>query len=138
MVLETLGATIIVFLYLTQTEEKTKISDDNAITTLIIAAAYCGSAIWATYVGNPYIYTLTPINPAIALGDIFGQFWHGVLFSDSHYTWIFLAFPFAGALLAVFLFEFVFKKAQEVVEEEAGDEQHMINQNEGEGLLDTM
>jgi glycerol uptake facilitator-like aquaporin len=135
MTLEVIGAAIIVFLYLTQTEEKTKISDDNAITTLIIASAYCGSVVWASFVTNFLVITMTPLNPAIALGDIFGQFWHGVLFKNSHYTWIFLSFSFVGALLAVFLFEFVFKKAQEVVEDEAGDDQTPA---EAEGLLDTM
>ena len=133
-----IGTAIVVFLYLTQTEEKTKISDDNAITTLIISAAYVGSMVWASTVSSARVYALTPLNPAVALGDIFGQFFHGVLFKNSHYTWIFLAFPFVGAILAVFLFEVVFKKAQEVVEEETGDDHVDVNQDGGEGLLDSM
>lgn len=46
MVLEVMGTAILVFLYLTQTEEKTKLSDDNAITTLIIAGAYFVANYW--------------------------------------------------------------------------------------------
>ena len=40
MCLETLGTFVLVFLYLSQTEEKTKLSNDPAITTAIIAASY--------------------------------------------------------------------------------------------------
>jgi len=40
IVVEIIGTMIITFLYLTQTEEKTKMSSDPAITTLIIAATY--------------------------------------------------------------------------------------------------
>ena len=57
---------MLVFLYLTQTEEKTKLSDDNAITTLIISAAYYVSIYWVgifDMVASP-----SPLNPAIALG----------------------------------------------------------------------
>jgi glycerol uptake facilitator-like aquaporin len=47
IVIQALATAILVFLYLTQTEEKTKLSDDNAITTLIISAAYYVSMYWA-------------------------------------------------------------------------------------------
>ena len=40
MLAETIGSMLITFLYLTQTEEKTKMSSDPAITTLIISATY--------------------------------------------------------------------------------------------------
>ena len=40
MMMETIGSMLITFLYLTQTEEKTKMSSDPAITTLIISATY--------------------------------------------------------------------------------------------------
>ena len=50
----------------------------------------------------------------------------GMLFNGdfdwSQQTWIFYTFPLAGAILAVVLFEFVFKKAQETVEEEQPDQ----------------
>lgn len=70
MTLEVMGTAILVFLYLTQTEEKTKLSDDNAITTLIIAAAYFVSTYWCDSFW--YIQRATPLNPAIALGDGLG------------------------------------------------------------------
>merc|ERR1719272_416247 len=40
---ETLGSAILVFLYLTQTEGKTRLSTDPAITMLIISAGYLAS-----------------------------------------------------------------------------------------------
>lgn len=40
MVMEMIGAMLVTFLYLTQTEKDTKMSEDPAITTLIIAATY--------------------------------------------------------------------------------------------------
>jgi glycerol uptake facilitator-like aquaporin len=42
---EVIGSFFVVFLYLTQTEAKTKLSKDPAITTLIIAAAYIGALL---------------------------------------------------------------------------------------------
>ncbi len=45
MAAEVIGAFFVSFLYLTQTENKTKISNDPAITTLIIAASYLASML---------------------------------------------------------------------------------------------
>jgi len=112
MIFEAMGAMLLTFLYLTQTEEKTKLSGDPAITTLIISATY--SAI--TYLAVAIVtVSSTPFNPAIALGE----FW-AILFSgnfESNGLWIFMTFGYAGALLAVVLFEFVYKKAVETVDE---------------------
>lgn len=44
--------------------------------------------------------------------------------------WIYALFPFAGAILAVLFYEYVFKKTQEMIEEE-GDEDE-----DGDNLLD--
>jgi glycerol uptake facilitator-like aquaporin len=64
---EILGSFFLAFLYLTQTEEKTKLSKDPAITTLIIAAAYIASLMM---VSGPEDY-LACLNPAVALGASF-------------------------------------------------------------------
>lgn len=64
---EALGSFFLAFLYLTQTEEKTKLSNDPAITTLIIAAAYIASILM---VSGPEDY-LSCLNPAVAFGACF-------------------------------------------------------------------
>jgi len=64
---EILGSFFLAFLYLTQTEEKTKLSKDPAITTLIIAASYVGALLMAS---GPSNY-LSCLNPAVAFGTSF-------------------------------------------------------------------
>ena len=61
---EVLGSFFLAFLYLTQTEEKTKLSKDPAITTLIIAASYIAALMM---VSGPHKY-LACLNPAVAFG----------------------------------------------------------------------
>lgn len=73
IVAESIGSFFLAFLYLTQTENKTKMSNDPAITTLIIASAYLASMLM---VSGPDNY-LTPLNPAVALGQIMQQSFHG-------------------------------------------------------------
>ena len=123
--IQALATAILVFLYLTQTEEKTKLSDDNAITTLIISAAYYVAYAWSSsfYV----VQTANPLNPAIAMGDGLGMLFHGA-FSWDTWIWLFYVVPLGGSIIAVILFEYVFKPAQETVEEEQPD-------HAGEGLL---
>lgn len=48
MVSESIGAFFLAFLYLTQTEEKTKLSKDPAITALIIAASYIAALMMSS------------------------------------------------------------------------------------------
>ena len=64
---EIIGSFFLAFLYLTQTEAKTKLSKDPAITTLIIAAAYVASLLM---VSGPEDY-LACLNPAVAFGASF-------------------------------------------------------------------
>lgn len=64
---EVLGSFFVAFLYLTQTEAKTKLSQDPAITTLIIAASYIAALLMAS---GPEDY-LACLNPAIAVGASF-------------------------------------------------------------------
>jgi len=107
MVLEMVGSMLITFLYLTQTEKDTKMSEDPAITTLIIAATYIAVVGYGEASG---VATGTPYNPAVALG----LFW-AILFQsdikDTKHIWVFFFFAYAGSMLAVLLFECVYKKA---------------------------
>lgn len=124
-----LGASLLVFLYLTQTEEKTKLSEgDPAITTLIISAAYYAVLGYATSVDT---VTGSPLNPAASLG----LFWAITFDGDVGKTdgiYIFFIFAYLGGLLAVVLFEFVYKRAMTIVQEEEGDEEPI---HEGEEQL---
>lgn len=122
MILETLGACVLVFLYLSQTEEKTKLSSDPAITTAIISASY----LLALMIGYSYEvvckFSLSPLNPAIALGQMSMQTFDGDM-TDTHWQFVYLVFPWAGALLAVLLYECIFKKANLAVQREEHDEE---------------
>jgi glycerol uptake facilitator-like aquaporin len=127
---ETVGSFILVFCYLTQTEEKYKLSNDPAITTMIISGAYV-VAMWLGFV-FPF-RTISPLNPAIALAVITMITFHGDMNTQLSWSWIYLVFGWAGSLLAVALYEFGFKKAtdvaevhNEIAEEEAADA--LINQ----------
>lgn len=114
MTLEVLGACVLVFLYLSQTEEKTKLSKDPAITTGIISASYL-LALSLGYSAQVYCkFSLSPLNPAIALGQVSMQMFDGEI-SSTHWQFVYLVFPYAGGLLAVFLYECIFKKAEEAI-----------------------
>ena len=110
--MEIIGSMLLVFLYLTQTEEKTKLSEgDPAITTLIIAASYFAVIFYADSVDT---LTSSPFNPASSLG----LFWAILFQADLEHTkaiYLFFAFAYVGAILAVILFEFVYKPAMTIV-----------------------
>ena len=117
---EIIGSMIITFLYLTQTEEKTKMSGDPAITTLIIAATYTAVVSYSEGSLSP-VMTGSPFNPAAAMGIMWGIIFKGNLEYTEH-TWIFLIFSYVGSILAVVLFEFIYKRAMNAVEEAEGDD----------------
>jgi glycerol uptake facilitator-like aquaporin len=104
---ETLGAFLVVFFYLTQTESKTTFSKEPAINCFIIASAYIGARSMMN--GFRITYSGAVLNPAIGVGISFMQlfFINGDAFK---YVWIYAFFPFGGAVLAVLFHEFVFKK----------------------------
>jgi len=116
---------VLVFLYLTQTEEKTMISNDSAITTGIVAAAYLVSISLGFSGTSAAFRTLSPLNFAIALGIISMSTFAGDI-NETNYQWIFLTFNWAGSLAAVLVFELIFKNAQSAVEdkEELDEEEH--------------
>ena len=115
MIQEIIGAMIITFLYLTQTEEKTKMSGDPAITTLIIAAS--AVAIIAYGITSPVTNGASNYNPASAMAVTWSMIFKGNL-DDTDQTWMFLFFSYFGSLLAVFMFECIYKKAMVTVEEQ--------------------
>jgi len=103
-----IGSFILVFMYLTQTETSTKLSNDPAITTGIVASSY----VVAMLIGVGANVGVSPQNFAIALGIISMQTFQGTIGSGStNWTWIYLVFPWVGALAAVFLYECIFKRA---------------------------
>ena len=61
---ETIGTMLLVFIYLTQTEEKTKLSKDGALTMFILAASYLGSILM---VGSVNLSGYGVCNPAIGM-----------------------------------------------------------------------
>ena len=104
---EIVNSMILTFLYLTQTEEKTKISGDPAITTLIIAATYTGLVGYSIMSA---VFTGSPFNPAAAFGIAVAQLFQGHI-DDTNQIYVFFIFSFAGSILATLLFEFIYKKA---------------------------
>lgn len=118
------------FLYLTQTENKTKISNDPAITTLIIAASYMAAMLM---VSGPSAY-LTPLNPAVAFGAIIQQVFHGNT-QGLKTIYIFLPFPLVGGAIAVFFHEFIYKKVQENIMEAEEHDNSTIAKNDHEEVI---
>ena len=112
MTSEVIGAFFVTFLYLTQTEDKTKLSSDPAITTLIIASAYLSAMLM---VCGPDDY-ITPLNPALALGAMFQQVYHGEAGAFAR-IYVYLPFPVLGGLCAVAFHEFVYKRVSQTLQE---------------------
>lgn len=130
IILEILGSMLLTFLYLTQTEEKTKLSGDPAITTMIISATYTCLFGYSMTSG---VVSGTPYNPAVALGEWWSVLFAGNFSTDNNFNmWVCMFFAFAGSLLAVVLFEFVYKPAISTAEEVADldsedEEEKLIN-----------
>lgn len=94
---------------------------------MIISASYTTALALA----HTHNWTLSPLNPAIALAEItMTTFEQGTSVMNS--AWIFLVFGWVGSLLAVLAFEFGFKKAQFLIEE---NEAHEEAEQETESLL---
>lgn len=103
---EILGTFIVVFFYLTQTEEKTVLSKEKAITCFIIASSYIGAR--AMCAGNHITLSGACLNPGIAIGTSFTQLYIGG--DGIKWIWLYGGLPFAGAVIAVLFYEFIFKK----------------------------
>jgi len=126
MIAEALGSFFVAFFYLSQMEQQTYFSKEKAINCFIIASSYVGAR--AMLSGNTVSQSGAVLNPAIAIGTSLTMLFDkgGKYFS---YVWIYALFPLAGSVLAVVFHEFVFKKTQEVLEEnEVGhdEDEHLI------------
>jgi glycerol uptake facilitator-like aquaporin len=107
IVAEVLGTMVLTFLYLSQTEESTKVTQDPALSTLIISACYTGAVLMAC---PPNASQKAVLNPAIGFGACVVSLLQGN--ADSmKWFWIYLCMPFCGALLAVLFHEFIYKRA---------------------------
>jgi len=119
MVQQALGGFLLVFVYLTQTEEGYKLSNDPAITTMIISGCY----VVAMYIGFSAVapmMVVSSLNPAVSFGMIVAVVFKpgkGIQNSGMTWAWIYLVFPWVGAIVAVIVYEFLFKKAQDIVQE---------------------
>jgi len=104
-------------------------SNDPAITTLIIASAYLASILMCS---GPDDY-LTPLNPAVSFGQIFQQIFHNE-WKGLARIYIYLPFPLIGGVLAVLFHEFVYKRVQEQIRE---TEEHdgIIDKDDPEDVL---
>jgi glycerol uptake facilitator-like aquaporin len=131
-VTEITGTFLLTFLYLTQTEEATKVSKDPAISTLVIAACYTGAILM---VSPPNANGRAVLNPAIGLMSPLVSLFEGYT-DPMKWFWIYLSFPFVGSILAVIFHEFIYKKMQENVEEVERRESFRGEDNDGDGLLD--
>lgn len=112
MIAEVLGSFVLVLMYLTQTEERYKLSSDAAITLMMISASYTiGMALEAA---NGVNWTQSPLNPAIALAEITFATFDGNA-SAMNYAWIYFTFSWGGSALAVLMYECGFKRAQDAI-----------------------
>ncbi|CAI2378916.1 unnamed protein product [Moneuplotes crassus] len=107
---EIFASFLFIFMFLVQTEEATRFSQDKAIWSLIVAATYGTCLEFNEKVSGS-------LNPAFGLGVHLTMLMdHGHHFLK--YSWIFIVFPFVGGIIALIVHEFVYKKTQELIQEE--------------------
>ena len=89
---------------------------DPAIKMLIVSGAYMTAILIGTDITKVW---LSPVNPAIAASLIFCEITMGHF--HPNLSFIFVVFAYGGALLAVILYELVYKKAVDLVEADEQD-----------------
>ena len=114
MVSEMFGAFLLVSAYLTQNAEKYRLSQDEAITAMIISASYFVGMQLSHASGGSW--SQSPLNPAIALAEISFITMQGHI-DTLHWSWIYLTFGWLGSLLAVLAYECGFKRMSDKIEE---------------------
>lgn len=124
MISEAVGAFFLAFLYLTQTEEKTKLSSDPAITALIIAAAY----VAALLMSSPPDQVMACLNPAIGISTTIVMAFGGDGAQGVTWIWLYAGFPLIGGLVSVIFHEFVYKKVVETIEEAEKNDQGILDE----------
>ena len=105
-------------------------SNDPAITTLIIASAYMAAMLM---VSGPDDY-LTPLNPAVAFGTIMQQIFHSNAKALAKF-YVYLPFPLLGGITAVFFHEYVYKRVQDQIKETEDDHEVSGGINDHEDVL---
>lgn len=147
---EILGSFVLVFFFMTQTDEKMLFSSEKAINCFIIASSYiaaramfnqsvAGACTTAEYIADP---TCTAgavtnhgacLNPAIALGLVVGNLFTDYAGETAKWVWLYGATPFIGSVIALVFYEFVYKKTQEMLNHDGQEtEEEVIT----EGTLD--
>jgi glycerol uptake facilitator-like aquaporin len=97
---------------------------------LIIASTYLGAILMT---GAPELMGYGVLNPAIGFMSAIVMLFTGHT-TGMKWFWIYLSFPFLGALVGVFFFEIIYKKLQDSVEEV--DDHKEFEGDEHEGMLD--
>ena len=121
-------------MYLTQTEEKTKLSKDPAITTLIIAASYLAALLMT----SPPDSSFSCLNPAIGVSSTIVMTFDNIQgASGIEWIWIYALFPFVGGICAVIFHELIFKKVQSAIVEQEEEDTDGILDKETDGELAT-
>jgi glycerol uptake facilitator-like aquaporin len=123
MVAEATGAFFLAFLYLTQTEEETKLSKDPAISAMIISASY----VAAILMSSPPDKVMACLNPAIGISTIIVQTFIPDGTQGITWIWLYGGFPLIGGVVAVVFHELVYKKVVRTINE---------SEEQDEGLLD--
>ena len=126
MVAEATGTFFLAFLYLTQTEEETKLSKDPAITAMIIAASYVAAILMASPPDN----VLACLNPAIGISTIIVQTFIPAGTQGITWIWLYGAFPLIGGVVAVVFHELVYKKVIETIQESEEQEDGLLDKTE--------
>ena len=114
MIAEFAGSFCFTFFYLSQSEEKTVISSIETIHCFVLAAAYVTARTIVRGNGVALCNYGAILNPAIAIG-IFFSAWFNDFGAAWKYVWLYPVFPLFGAVAAIFFFEFVYKKTQEML-----------------------
>lgn len=126
MMQESLGSFIAVLFFMMQTDEKMFFSREKAINCFIIASSYVAAR--AMFYGQVGVWNQIStfgacLNPAIALGLILGAVFNGDYGMNAFTSlWLYPVMPFAGSVLALLFFEFVYKKTTETLEHDATPE----------------
>lgn len=132
IVQEALGSFICVLFFMMQTDEKMFFSREKAINCFIIASSYIAArAMFNGTAGAVNVVSLfgACLNPAIALGLILGALFNGTYGTNAFTTlWLYPVMPFAGSVLALLFYEFVYKKTTETLEHDTP--------HEDDGILD--
>ena len=116
MFAETFGSCILIFMYLVQTDEKTRVAKDPAVAMLIISASYVCAMSLARY------GSISPLNPAVAAGLLGAN-----IITEPfvfHWGFVLCIFPFLGGMLGLVVFELLYKKTAAAVKpDEDGDKE---------------